>query len=178
MRTNTHDETLLKKLAAALSANPRATTQALANAAGISRATFNRFCGSRENLMEMITQQAELSLQEIIHLAKQDITDYKAALAQLLDAHFQNEEYLVFSFGSQCNLENPFWENYLSALDLFFQNGQKASIFKLNFTSQMLTELFLSVMCGMIDAKHRGRIAAAGIEAHIASFFLNGAEEN
>lgn len=177
MSTPTHEECLLKKLTVALSANPRGTTQALAEAAGISRATLNRFCGSRENLMEMIGKRAEISIQEIISLAQEKVDDYKAALSELLAIHLKNQEYLIFVCGTQSSLENIYWQKYLEALDNFFLNGQKSGVFRLEFSNQMLSELFISMICGMIDAENRNRVATAGIEKKMTVFFLNGAAE-
>ena len=177
MSINANENQLLKRLAAAMSANPRGNTGALAEAAGISRATFNRFCGSREHLMEMIAEQAEASLQEIIRLAQSNVTDYPAALSALMEAHFVNEEYLEFSCSSQSSLDNAYWESYLHALDAFFLNGQKNGAFKLDIPSQMLTELFISMVCGMIDADHRGRVATSGLENQMTAFFLHGVEK-
>jgi TetR/AcrR family transcriptional repressor of mexCD-oprJ operon len=174
MSNNTHDEQLLKKLAAAMTANPRATTQELAAVAGISRATFNRFCGTRQKLVEMIMEQAEQSFRAIIDLAGKEVTDYPAAVSDLIAAHFENQEYLVFICQSQNILENTYWDSYLGALDRFFLNGQKAGEFQLDYPNQMLTEMFLSVVCGMIDASCRGRVATVGIENKMLNFFLNG----
>jgi TetR/AcrR family transcriptional repressor of mexCD-oprJ operon len=174
MRNNTHDEQLLKKLAAAMTANPRATTQELAVAAGISRATFNRFCGTREKLVEMILEQAEQSFQAIVALTGKEVRDYPAAVSDLIEAHFEHQEYLVFICQAQNILENTYWDSYLEALDGLFLKGQKAGAFRLDFSNQMLTELFLSMICGIIDAKYRGRVAASGMENKMLAFFLNG----
>jgi hypothetical protein len=38
----------------------------------------------------------------------------------------------------------------------------------------MLTEMFLSMICGMIDASCRGRVATVGMENKMLAFFLNG----
>jgi TetR/AcrR family transcriptional repressor of mexCD-oprJ operon len=174
MSIGTHEEELLRKLTAALSTNPRSSTGALARAVGISRATFNRLFGSREHLMEMIVERDEKILQEIISLAQETVTDYAASLTALIDAHFQNQEYLVFVCGTQSSLENAFWEQYLGALDHFFLEGQKAGVFRVDMPHQMLTELFVSMICGMIDAQHRGRVAASGLENQMTEFFLHG----
>jgi TetR/AcrR family transcriptional repressor of mexCD-oprJ operon len=174
MSNHTHDEQLLKKLAAAMTANPRATTQELAAAAGISRATFNRFCGTRENLVEMIMEQAGQSFQAIIDMAGKEVTDYPAAVSDLIAAHFDNQEYLVFICQAQNIMENTYWDAYLAALDDFFLRGQKAGAFQLDYPNQMLTEMFLSVICGMIDACSRGRVATSGMENKMLAFFLNG----
>ena len=177
MSTTTHEEELLKKLTAALVTNPRCTTKELAEAAGISRATLNRFCGSREKLMDMITKRAENTLQEIIRIACEPVTDYKMALSRLLEAHYKDQEYLIFSCSVQNNLENLYWEPYLSSLDCFFLNGQKAGAFRLEYSNQMLAELFIAMICGMVDAQNRGRVAAVGIESKMTAFFLNGAAD-
>jgi TetR/AcrR family transcriptional repressor of mexCD-oprJ operon len=157
-----------------MTANPRATTQELAAAAGISRATFNRFCGTREKLVEMILEQAGQSFQAIIDLAGKEVTDYPAAVSDLIAAHFEHQEYLVFLCQAQNILENKYWDSYLEALDGFFLSGQKVGAFQLDYSNQMLTELFLSMICGMIDARHRGRVAASGMEHKMLAFFLNG----
>jgi TetR/AcrR family transcriptional repressor of mexCD-oprJ operon len=174
MSNNTHDEQLLKKLVAAMTANPRATTQELAAAAGISRATFNRFCGTREKLVEMIMAQAEQSFQAIIELAGKEVADYPTAVSNLIAAHFENQEYLVFVCQAQNILENTYWDSYLEALDDFFLRGQKAGAFQLDYPNQMLTEMFLSMICGMIDASCRGRVATSGMENKMLTFLLNG----
>jgi TetR/AcrR family transcriptional repressor of mexCD-oprJ operon len=174
MSNTTHEEQLLRKLTAALSANPRGTTGALAEAAGISRATFNRFCGSRENLMEMIKEQAEKTVQNIIAIAQQSVTDYTHALTDLISAHFENREYLIFACGAQDSLSNAYWNEYLNTLDEFFLNGQKSGVFRIDFSKQMLTELFVSMICAMIDAENRGRVSNAEINSNMTSFFLNG----
>jgi TetR/AcrR family transcriptional repressor of mexCD-oprJ operon len=175
MSIGTHEEELLKKLAAAISVNPRSSTKTLAEAAGISRATFNRLCGSRENLMEMIAKQSEKALSEIITLAGETVADYTQSLSALIHTHFQNQEYLVFVCGSQSSLEDAFWNEYLGALDTFFLNGQKAGVFRVDMPHQMLSELFISMICGMVDAQRRGRVAASGLDSQMTSFFLHGA---
>jgi TetR/AcrR family transcriptional repressor of mexCD-oprJ operon len=174
MVMGTHEEELLKKLTAALSANPRSSTGALARAAGISRATFNRLFGSRENLMELIAEQGEKTLQNIIALAQETVTDYAASLTALVEAHAQDQEYLVFVCGTQSSLENAFWAQYLGALDHFFLAGQKTGAFRVDIPYPMLTELFVSMICGMIDAQRRGRVAVSGLERQMAEFFLHG----
>jgi TetR/AcrR family transcriptional repressor of mexCD-oprJ operon len=125
----------------------------------------------------MIMGQAGQSFQAIIDLAGKEVTDYPAAISDLIAAHFENQEYLVFVCEAQNILENEYWNLYLEALDGFFLGGQKAGAFQIDFQNQMLTELFLSMVCGMIDARHRGRVAASGIDNKMLAFFLNGISE-
>jgi TetR/AcrR family transcriptional repressor of mexCD-oprJ operon len=174
MSISTHDEELLKRLTISLVTNPRANTQVLAKSAGISRATFNRFCGSRENLMDMIEKQSEKSVNEIIALAQKNFDDYNVAISSLVQVHFTNQEYLIFSCTAQNSLSNSYWENYLNAIDTFFLNGQKNGAFRIDIPNSMMSELFVSMICGMIDAESRGRVASLGIENQITKFFING----
>jgi TetR/AcrR family transcriptional repressor of mexCD-oprJ operon len=91
-----------------------------------------------------------------------------------LAVHFDNQEYLLFVCQTHSSLENEYWELYLNALDAFFLRGQKAGVFQLDFSNQMMSELFISMICGMMDANYRGRVAASGMENKMLEFFLNG----
>lgn len=173
MDMSTHEEQLLKKLAVALAEMPRANTKEIAEAAGISRATFNRLYGSRDNLVKTITDRASESLSSIKTIATED-QNGGSALRRLLDAHLDNQEYLVFLCAIQSDPENQIWNEYLSALDAFFFSGQKRGVFRLDLTAQMITELFVAMICGTIDASRRGRIASSGIRESLISFFLDG----
>lgn len=177
MDLNTHDEQLLKKLASAIIENPRATTKELAEMVGISKATLHRFCGTRENLVQMITTESEKALHKIIAVANAKVDDYETALNELIKVHFDNEEYLVFTCGVQSSLENKFWGDYSKSLDHFFLNGQKHGAFRIELSVPLLSELFIASICGAIDAQQRGRIASFGMQEGILNFYLNGARK-
>ncbi len=74
------------------------------------------------------------------------------------------------------SIENEYWDSYMKAIDSFFLNGQKTDTLKIDFNVSVLSELFISVICGMIDVEGRKRIASNGIEV-LAKFFLYGALE-
>ena len=74
------------------------------------------------------------------------------------------------------SIENEYWVPYMKAIDSFFLNGQKKGAFKIVFNVSDLSELFISVICGMIDVEGRKRIASNGIEV-LEKFFLYGALE-
>ncbi|SIP54988.1 hypothetical protein PERCYII10_4766 [Pseudomonas aeruginosa] len=61
-----HDERLIKALAVAIVDRPRATLKELAEAAGVSKATLHRFCGTRDNLVQMLEDHGETVLNQII----------------------------------------------------------------------------------------------------------------
>ena len=50
---------------------------------------------------------------------------------------------------------------YDSALDAFFLRGQRAGFFRIEVGAPVLTELFLSLIYGIVDAERRGRAASA-----------------
>jgi TetR/AcrR family transcriptional repressor of mexCD-oprJ operon len=172
---NEYDDQVLEKLSAACAENPRATTAQLAQAAGMSRATFNRIFGSRERLMELLADRAARVLEGIERIARADTGDYAAAISTLAQAHFENEEFLYFACAEQGNLDGSYWQEYLDALDSFFVAGQEAGAFRVDLPAATLTELFVSAVCGLIDGQNRGRIAPSGMAGVASSFFLQGA---
>ncbi|ENT4349318.1 transcriptional regulator, partial [Pseudomonas aeruginosa] len=48
-------------------------------------------------------------------------------------------------------------------------------VFRIDIGAPALTEIFSSLIFGLVDAERRGRIARAGMAALIEQFFLNGA---
>lgn len=171
---NANEEQLLKKLAVVIIENPRYNTKELAEAVGISKATLHRFCGSRENLMKMIMDESKKALENIICVANSRIENYDECIFKLIDAHFVNKEYLIFACGIQSGLDNEYWESYIKAIDTFFLNGQKMGIFRIDFGVPMLSEMFMAMICGVIDAQRRGRLGTFMIKENILDFYLNG----
>ncbi|HCF4734777.1 TPA: hypothetical protein NIF12_006941 [Pseudomonas aeruginosa] len=56
-----------------------------------------------------------------------------------------------------------------------FYAGKKLGVFRIDIGAPALTEIFSSLIFGLVDAERRGRIARAGMAALIEQFFLNGA---
>ena len=171
------DNQLLKKLAIAITENPRGTSKELAEAVGISKATLHRFCGTRENLDKMLTEKAFYALKEIIETAQEEFDDYRAGIKQLIEVHFKNHEFLRYVVLIPSLMEHENWQPYLNAIDSFFLRGQKQGVFKIDFGVSFLTEIFVSSICSLIDAERRGRIASNGINNSFEYFFLKGSEK-
>ncbi len=68
------DEKLLKALAVALVDHPAGTLKDIAQAAGVSKATLNRFCGTRANLIEMLLNHASDLMNHMIAEADLELT--------------------------------------------------------------------------------------------------------
>ncbi|ASA23471.1 transcriptional regulator NfxB [Paenibacillus donghaensis] len=170
-----NEDELLKLLAIAIVNSPRSTIKELAEASGISKATLHRFCGTRGNLEVMLNKKANDVIDNILLVLDSEITDYREGLKQIILIHYENKEFLRFMCGATCDdgIEN--WSFYFKALDNFFLKGQKQGTFKIEISVSTLSEIFVALICGMIDGENRGRIASAGAAELFENFFLYGA---
>ncbi|GLE74060.1 TetR/AcrR family transcriptional regulator [Pseudomonas aeruginosa] len=174
------DEKLLKALAIAIVDHPRATFKEIAQAAGVSKATLNRFCGTRDNLIEMLLDHGSVVIYRVIADADLESAPLDA-LHRLIEGHLTHRELLVFlSFQWRpdtfdLDAGGCRWLPYSETLDEFFLRGQKLGVFRIDIGAPALTEIFSFLIFGLVDAERRGRIARAGMAALIEQFFLNGA---
>lgn len=173
--SSTGDNQLLKMLAVSIVDNPRSTIKDLAESVGISKATLHRYCGTRENLDLMLHDKVYETLGNLIQVAEMESEDYLSGLKKLTEAHYDNKEYLRYMYIIQVCEEEEFWQSYFKAIDTFFLKGQKAGIFNIEFGVSILSEIYVSAICGLIDAERRGRVASNGIEAIFEKLFLFGA---
>ncbi len=162
-----HDERLIKALAVAIVDHPRATLKELAEAAGVSKATLHRFCGTRDNLVQMLEGHGETVLNQIIQACDLEHAEPLEALQRLIKEHLTHRELLVFLvFQYRPDFLDPHgegarWQSYLEALDAFFLRGQQKSVFRIDITAAVFTELFITLVYGMVDAERRGRAASS-----------------
>lgn len=87
-----HDERLIKALAVAIVDRPRATLKELAEAAGVSKATLHRFCGTRDNLVQMLEDHGETVLNQIIQACDLEHAEPLEALQLLIKEHLTHRE--------------------------------------------------------------------------------------
>ncbi|MFJ4371306.1 TetR/AcrR family transcriptional regulator [Pseudomonas japonica] len=181
MSLPTTDERLLKALADAIVVHPRATLKELAEAAGVSKATLHRFCGTRDNLVNMLESYGEQVLAQVIGDAGLDAADPIAALRRLIVEHLKHREMMIFllfqyrpdSFDD--SEQNRPWRAYADALDAFFLRGQRAGALRIDISAAVFTEMFLSMVYGIVDAERRGRAASATSVQTLELLFLDGA---
>ncbi|MCE1117682.1 MULTISPECIES: TetR/AcrR family transcriptional regulator [Pseudomonas] len=175
------DERLLKALADAIVVHPRATLKELAEAAGVSKATLHRFCGTRDNLVNMLESHGEQILNQVIREADLAHAEPLSALRHLITEHLKHREmmlFLLFQYrpdtfdGSEVNRR---WQDYADALDAFFLRGQQAGVFRIDISAAIFTEMFLSMVYGIVDAERRGRAASATSVQTLEVLFLHGA---
>ncbi|HEJ2928286.1 TPA: transcriptional regulator, partial [Pseudomonas aeruginosa] len=99
MDASVADEKLLKALAVALVDHPRGTFKEIAEAAGISKATLNRFCGTRDNLIEILMTHGSVVMNQVIANAGLDERPVLEALHRLISEHLLHREVLAFCSG-------------------------------------------------------------------------------
>ena len=181
MLLTNNDERLLKALAVALVNRPRATLKELAESAGVSKATLHRFCGTRDNLVDMLMSHGEAVLNQTIETADLQHAEPLEALRRLIGEHLTHRELLVFlMFEYRPDSLDPAaagarWQSYTDALDAFFLRGQQQGVFRIDITAAVFTELFLSLIYGMVDAERRGRAASSSSVNVLERLFLHGA---
>lgn len=174
MNSISEDNKLLKKLSVAIVDNPRGTTKELAEAAGISKATFHRTYGTRDNLENILMEKASEAVKNIISITEMNFKDYKEGVRILLKAHYENKEFLTFVCGYQLGTEDEYWNNYFKSLDSFFLNGQKSGVFKIDFSVPALTEIFVASFSGMIEAERKGRVGSSYMLDNLENILLYG----
>ncbi|MGE8065064.1 TetR/AcrR family transcriptional regulator [Pseudomonas sp. NPDC089569] len=133
----------------------------LAALTGISRATLHRYSGTRDNLDSQLGQHAKEALLQILDNIDLLTTQPLAAVRQLIQEHLAQGELIAFlasrypvHMGVQGETDLQF---YLERLDALFFNGQQQGVFRVDVTATLLTEMFVSLLHGAVDARQRGR---------------------
>ena len=165
---------LLRNVAAAIVQNPRSTLKELAEASGVSNATLHRLCGTREHLETILLQRAEATLDGVIAIARNEHSDYRTALQDLIAAHCSEHEFLQAAFTLQASCSDKDYGPYFTAMNAFFLNGQMNGAFRIDLPPAFLTTVFSSSLYGLLNSEHRGCIAPAGMERQFLDFFLSG----
>lgn len=175
------DDKFLKALAVALVDHSNGTLKDIAQAAGVSKATLNRFCGTRANLVELLLNHASDLMNQMVADADLQHAPPLEALQRLVDNHLMHREmlvFLVFQWRPDSLDESSGgrrWLPYSDALDAFFLRGQREGLFRIDVGAAVLTEMFAALLSGMVDAERRGRVARVGMGALVTQFFLQGA---
>lgn len=177
MSSTTNESELLKMLANVIAQSPRSTLKELADAIGVSKATLHRLCGTRDNLENMLMEKSIEAFNLIVHTATNHHKDYRKAIRQLIKVHYEGNEFLFYVFVMKPSFDEENFNNYMSSIDTFFLNGQKAGAFKIDFSVQFLSSVFSGGIFGLIDSQKRGRLPYLGITESFEEFFLNGAQK-
>ncbi|MGZ3015299.1 TetR/AcrR family transcriptional regulator, partial [Pseudomonas aeruginosa] len=104
--------------------HPRATMGELAELAGVSRATLNRHCGTREGLKRRLESHARSTLERLSHSAALQRLEPREALRELIREHLVQRDLLALLMfeqnpGRQAGHGDTSWQSYIEALDAF-----------------------------------------------------------
>lgn len=173
----TDDNRILPALALALVDRPRATLQELARAVGISKATLYRFCRTREQLIERLMNHSAQAISQVIQASGLENGPPLEALRRLIANNLEHRELTVFLMyywwkdGLSDSCAEACWQD---SLDAFFLRGQQQGIFRIDIAAPALTELWSSILVGLVDAERRGRVARVGLGTLVENAFLTG----
>ncbi len=67
------------------------------------------------------------------------------------------------------------WDTYTQAMDAFFLRAQQMGTLRIDISAAVFTEMFLTMIFGMVDAERRGRAASANSALALEQLFLQGA---
>lgn len=169
---------MMAALAQALVDRPRASLQEVAAAVGISKATLYRLCRTREQLLERLVHHATTRITEAIEGARLDSAPPLTALKRLIANNLEHRElttFMVHYLRQETTTATAAEAGWDAALDAFFLQGQQTGVFRIDLTASTLTEIFVALLLGLIDAEHHGRVARVGLAEVIERVFLRGA---
>ncbi|KAF1041932.1 MAG: hypothetical protein GAK35_03004 [Herbaspirillum frisingense] len=172
------DEKTLAALALALVDHPRASLQELAKAIGISKTTLYRYCRTREELIQRLMAQATVALKRAVEAAQLDQGTPREALSRMTQSHLEHRELTAFlTYYWRDAVTDPGVESgWESAVDAFFLRGQQAGVFRIDISAATLSDLWASMLIGLVDGERRGRIARVGLAGVMDKVFMEGVQ--
>lgn len=168
---------ILAALAQAMVEHPRASMQELAKAVGMGKATLQRFCRTREQLIEMLTAYSMEVIDNNIRTAGLDTAHPLDALERLTASSLEQKEISSFIMlhvqPDTCYDigEKAGWD---VILETFFLRGQQEGVFRIDIPAPALTEIWIAIITGLIDAERRGKVARARLLDLVGRSFLQG----
>lgn len=174
---NRDEDELLDKLALALVKHPKAPLSELAEAVGVGRTTLYRFCRTREGLVERLFQYGFRIVTEDMEDARMDSAPPLEALRRLIQNSFKHWEIMVFMTRywkpeQTCPSPDMDWD---ARMDALFLRGQQEGVFRIDIPAAALSEIWVALLIGLVDAEYRGRVARAGLTDLMERVFLQGA---
>ncbi len=174
------DERYMPALALALVDHPRATLMELAKAIGVSKATLYRFCRTRDQLIERLVAHAAALYAQSLEDARLEQGSVQEALQRLIECHLKHKEIHVFlmyywrpEFLDESHPDQT-WVKGQCTLDNFFLRAQQEGVYRIDISAAAMTELFYSIVIGLIDAERRGRVPRASLAQIIGNAMAKG----
>lgn len=173
------DDRLLSAVATALLVEPRSSFQALAKAAGISRATLYRATPTREKLVELLEARSIEITKEALAAAALDPQQPYKGLAVMTARILEHREIFTFHFMQGASAQqfehDPSWHFFDTAMEGFFLECQRVGTLRIDQTPAWLQEVYGCLIFSAARAIKIGTLAPASAHAFILSSFFEGA---
>jgi TetR/AcrR family transcriptional regulator, mexCD-oprJ operon repressor len=169
---------LLRAAADFLGRRPNATTDEIAAAVGVSRATLHRHFSGKPALLSALDELAISQMTEAIESARLQDDSATAALRRLVTACRPVSCYLalLYSQSQQVDADESMagWVEIDGAIAALFERGQRSGEFRPDLTAPWLTEALFSLVAGAGWAIQVGRVAGQDFDRMITELLLNG----
>ncbi|WP_406234200.1 TetR/AcrR family transcriptional regulator [Isoptericola jiangsuensis] len=177
------DEDMLRALAVALVAQPRATLVELAQLIGVSKATLYRFCPTREEMLKRVMGH---TLDLHVQITKECVASPlppQEAFRQMVTRQIEEREFTSFASYYWNEMQGcPYattvgWEECQEELDAFFLRGQREGVFRLDVPTAVFGDYFNYGLASLIEAERRGRLARQSLLDTAMKLLLQGMAE-
>ena len=169
-------DALLDALALAMVKKPKASLGELAKAVGISRGTLYNFCRTRDELLERLFNYGLQVITKDMNDVRLETSPPLEALREMTQESLKHWEITLFMIRywkpeHGCSAPELDWDTKMDAL---FLRGQQDGVFRIDIPAASLSEIWVALFVGLVDAEYRGRIARAGMVDLMERAFLQG----
>ncbi|MGY0022669.1 TetR/AcrR family transcriptional regulator [Streptomyces sp. YJ-C3] len=175
-------EQVLRSAAALLTRKSTATTDEVARAAGISRATLHRHFAGRDALVRALEDLGIQECEAALDRARLDEDRAEDALRRLI-AEIEGAAPLLAFLVTENQLfegdeQNAGWAHLDARIAALFRRGQETGEFRIDLTPVWLTEALYGLIGSGAWAVMDGRVAAKDFSFMIAELLLGGARRS
>lgn len=163
------EDRYLPALARAMVYHPNGNLQDLAKAIGVSKATLYRFCETRVELVDRVVSYVGRFCIKAVRNANLQEVNPTEGLRNLIKNHLDGKDLILFmvyhwrpEYLSEAHHDHV-WIQHEKLTDAFFLKGQEMGVFRLDMSAPTMTELFYTLIAGLVDAEHRGRIPRSAL---------------
>ncbi|WP_448321213.1 TetR/AcrR family transcriptional regulator [Streptomyces sp. CO7] len=170
---------VLRTAADLLARRSTATTEEIARAAGISRATLNRHFPGRDALVRALEEFGIAECERALDAARPEEGSAEEALRRLVRAAEPCAGLLAFLYSENQLFEgeeqNAGWARIDERLTGLFRRGQESGEFRIDLSAVWLTEALYGLLAAGGWAVTEGRVARNDISHMLVELLLGGA---
>ncbi|MFI6865849.1 TetR/AcrR family transcriptional regulator [Nocardia sp. NPDC050406] len=170
---------VLRAAADLLTRKASATTEEVARAAGISRATLNRYFPGRDALVRALEEFGLFECEAALDAARLEEGAADQAVRRLVRALEPCVGLISFLYSESQLFEgeerNPGWRRIDERLTALFRRGQESGAFRLDLSAVWLTEALYGLLTAGSWAVSEGRLARNDFSPMVVELLLGGA---